>query len=406
MSSQVLPLPANRFDLDILTPAEADRPMGVILVDWGRLTQENAQRVLDFQKKAGLPFGEAAIAMGLVTEEDVRQVLEAAAGVRAEFDTLVVLGIGQAALERVAAQQGGGVEAPRFEVDPFWPKTLPNHWVLGQAIGVWVDEQDVVWIIHRSSATLADNEKALELKNGECCAGAPPVLGFDAGLVLADEWRIYMSAGLSLLATEFELSPLDRSDEFLGATPEASGYYAPVKPSRAMGVVPMLAAGGRVANKLYAGAALFSIYSGAGGETELPAYLVAAAAGESRAFPAFCYDPSAASGERFSLAGSPQPAKDWVCHALAFEDAALQRKSEAAAFTFADFVACDGRYAGWFAPVPLSAAAPENVPCILMADRQGVVHRAVVADELAVRPAARSNSGVACDSGFPRKKQL
>jgi long-subunit fatty acid transport protein len=78
-----------------------------------------------------------------------------------------------------------------------------------------------------------------------------------AGLVLADEWRIYMSAGLSLLSTEFELAPWDRSDEFLGTMPEANGYYAPVKPNRAMGVVPMLAAGGRVWNKLYAGAALY-----------------------------------------------------------------------------------------------------------------------------------------------------
>jgi uncharacterized Fe-S cluster protein YjdI len=51
-------------------------------------------------------------------------------------------------------------------------------------------------------------------------------------------------------------------------------------------------------------------------------------------------------------------------------------------FTFADFVACDGRYAGWFAPVPLAAAAPENVPYILMANRNNVVHRAIVADEL------------------------
>ena len=61
---------------------------------------------------------------------------------------LVGLGMTQAALERAAAQQGG-IEAPRFEVDPFWPKPLPNHWVLGQTIGVWVDDQDVVWIIHR-----------------------------------------------------------------------------------------------------------------------------------------------------------------------------------------------------------------------------------------------------------------
>ena len=100
---------------------------------------------------------------------------------------LVALGLTQAVLERAAAQQGT-IEAPRFEVDPFWPKPMPNHWILGQTIGVWADDQDVVWIVHRSSATLADNEKALELKTGECCAGAPPVLAFDAAGNLVRSW--------------------------------------------------------------------------------------------------------------------------------------------------------------------------------------------------------------------------
>jgi DNA-binding beta-propeller fold protein YncE len=100
---------------------------------------------------------------------------------------LVALGLTQAALERAAAQQGS-IEAPRFEVDPFWPKPMPNHWILGQTIGVWADDQDVIWIVHRSSATLADNEKALELKTGECCAGAPPVLAFDAAGNLVRSW--------------------------------------------------------------------------------------------------------------------------------------------------------------------------------------------------------------------------
>jgi uncharacterized Fe-S cluster protein YjdI len=132
----------------------------------------------------------------------------------------------------------------------------------------------------------------------------------------------------------------------------------------------------------YPGAALFSVYSGAGGETELRPYLVAAAAAESRAFPAFCYDPSAESAERFSLAGNPQPDADHAVHELMYEDAAHQRVQEKIPFTFADFVACDGRYAGWFAPVPLAAAAPENVPYILVADRKDMLHRAIVADEL------------------------
>ena len=55
------------------------------------------------------------------------------------------------------------VTAPYFEVDPLWPKPMPNHWMLGSRIGVSVDEQDHVWIIHRP-ATLADNEKGADLE--------------------------------------------------------------------------------------------------------------------------------------------------------------------------------------------------------------------------------------------------
>ena len=102
---------------------------------------------------------------------------------------LAALAVAHASLERVvAAEQGRRPEAPRFEVDPFWPKPLPNHWVLGNAIGVWADEQDVIWIIHRGSATLADNERALELKTGDCCAGAPPVLAYDKAGNLVRHW--------------------------------------------------------------------------------------------------------------------------------------------------------------------------------------------------------------------------
>ena len=102
---------------------------------------------------------------------------------------LVVLGATQALLERTAqAQNQGAVQAPRFEVDPFWPKPLPNHWILGQTIGVWADADDHIWVVHRSSATLADNEKGLELKTAECCAGAPPILEFDQAGNLLRHW--------------------------------------------------------------------------------------------------------------------------------------------------------------------------------------------------------------------------
>jgi DNA-binding beta-propeller fold protein YncE len=89
----------------------------------------------------------------------------------------------------IAGQNRQTVQAPYFEVDPYWPKPLPNHWVLGSAIGVSVDERDHVWMIHRGSATLADKEKALETKmSDECCAGAPPVLEFDPDGTLVGHW--------------------------------------------------------------------------------------------------------------------------------------------------------------------------------------------------------------------------
>ena len=54
------------------------------------------------------------------------------------------------ALDRYAAI-AAPVQAPRFEVDPFWPKPLPNHWVLGAAVGVWADAQDHIWMVHRGA---------------------------------------------------------------------------------------------------------------------------------------------------------------------------------------------------------------------------------------------------------------
>ena len=61
--------------------------------------------------------------------------------------------------------------APIFEVDPWWPAPLPNHWVTGSTIGLSVDAQDNVWMVHRSyvkaeqarwSKILADNKLSAE----------------------------------------------------------------------------------------------------------------------------------------------------------------------------------------------------------------------------------------------------
>ena len=88
-----------------------------------------------------------------------------------------------------ARPQGKGPVAPVFEVDPFWPKPLPNHWVLGSTIGVSVDAQDHVWILHRPN-TVDDNFKAADMTPplGVCCHVAPPVLEFDQQGNLLSSW--------------------------------------------------------------------------------------------------------------------------------------------------------------------------------------------------------------------------
>jgi hypothetical protein len=92
---------------------------------------------------------------------------------------LVALGIAESITQRVAAAQAqNAVMAPRFEVDPMFPKPLPNGWYQGQTIGLWVDAQDHVWIVHRPDV-LDAVEAAAENNTGECCHLAPPILEFD-----------------------------------------------------------------------------------------------------------------------------------------------------------------------------------------------------------------------------------
>lgn len=62
-----------------------------------------------------------------------------------------------------------------------------------------------------------------------------------AGLTLLPGLHLYASMGGALLRTEFQLSPWDRSDEFIDA-PVTGGYYPTVRPTRAAAVIPMLVA--------------------------------------------------------------------------------------------------------------------------------------------------------------------
>jgi ferredoxin len=154
------------------------------------------------------------------------------------------------------------------------------------------------------------------------------------------------------------------------------------------------------------GAALISVYAAPDGGM-LPGYLQAAAAMQSRAFPAFSYDPGAGAdlASRFSLENNPQPELDWLVESLQYADPDLQSTREEVAFTFADFALCDPRCADHFEPAPRAAwgegmltaqewmARPSpdatiGVPYVLAVDEADLLTRLVV-DEALMRPALR-----------------
>ncbi len=119
------------------------------------------------------------------------------------------------ALERLERQTGvyhasKTGRTPGFIVDPSWPQPLPNHWLLGQIGGLYVDQHDHIWIYNRprsmtnEEAGLEDAVPGARDENGrpinplgqvrahgpiaDCCKAAPSVLEFDADGKLLAAW--------------------------------------------------------------------------------------------------------------------------------------------------------------------------------------------------------------------------
>jgi DNA-binding beta-propeller fold protein YncE len=101
---------------------------------------------------------------------------------------IVALGFTQNLLEQRA--DAAGEKVPMFEVDPLWPKPLPNHWLLGNAVGVGIDSRDHVFVIHRRQSFNPRTEigAATEPPTSECCVPAPNILEFDPDGNLVGHW--------------------------------------------------------------------------------------------------------------------------------------------------------------------------------------------------------------------------
>ncbi|HEY0847371.1 MAG TPA: hypothetical protein VGE12_18525 [Noviherbaspirillum sp.] len=158
----------------------------------------------------------------------------------------------------------------------------------------------------------------------------------------------------------------------------------------------------------YRGPALFSVFSGASGAPSgVPPYLTAAAAMESRIFPAFTYDPAAGPdwASRFDLGANSQLERDWPVQCFSYEDQQHQRVTQEIAFTPADFIASDHRFSGDLARVEPTKCngsvvavdeflscehkgLPDKVPHVLMIDGNDMLQKVIVGKRL-IREARR-----------------
>jgi DNA-binding beta-propeller fold protein YncE len=77
--------------------------------------------------------------------------------------------------------------APHYRADPFWPKELPNNWILGQIRGVAVDSENHVWVLNEG-VPFDDAAAAKTPPEADCCVPAPAVVEFDSNGKLLNAW--------------------------------------------------------------------------------------------------------------------------------------------------------------------------------------------------------------------------
>ena len=137
------------------------------------------------------------------------------------------LAIGHSRLQAAIAARA--VDAPKFEVDPFWPKPLPNNWILGSTIGIGIDSRDHVFIVHRGDSTLnARTESGADFGPnggppvGECCRSAPPVLEFDPEGNLVNSWG-GPGQGYTWPASNHGISVDDKDNVWIGGNGRTEG---------------------------------------------------------------------------------------------------------------------------------------------------------------------------------------
>jgi sugar lactone lactonase YvrE len=85
---------------------------------------------------------------------------------------------------------------PSFEVDTAWPKPLPDRWVVGGLVGLCIDSQDHVLVLHRQEELIAGGRNA--------GVPAPNMIEFDPEGNVVNSWGDQELLDLRLHSCQFD----------------------------------------------------------------------------------------------------------------------------------------------------------------------------------------------------------
>jgi hypothetical protein len=110
-------------------------------------------------------------------------------GLKRTASVLAVCGIAALAIGPGADVTKAAEGPPTYKYDSSWPKPLPNNWAIGGITGMFVDQDDHIWVLNRPrDLDDSNNYATLNPPAAECCIAAPAVLEFDVDGNLLRSW--------------------------------------------------------------------------------------------------------------------------------------------------------------------------------------------------------------------------
>src|SRR6185503_12789609 len=134
--------------------------------------------ILQSRRTVPLLVASASVAPSSATQEGTMKT-KRCVGAWALITAAVVSSPFWRSMEGSAQSARPALNGPQFEVDPSWPKQLPERWVTGELGGVCVDANDHVFVLSR--ANLYDGIK-------EIAQAAPAVMEFDQTGNVVNSW--------------------------------------------------------------------------------------------------------------------------------------------------------------------------------------------------------------------------